>query len=147
MVLGSSGDRLPEYRNCVNECAGTCDQRPPLSFFLRLTFWTCVDDCKYECQHTITDRALQTGEKIHQYHGKWPFYRLFGMQEPASVLFSIGNGYFHYKGATKFFKSVSPKYAYRPIIVVYAVASINTWVWSAVFHTRDLPATEKVIFN
>lgn len=88
--------------------------------------------------------ALQTNSKVHQYYGKWPFWRFYGIQEPASVLFSIGNGYYHFKGARKYFRRVGPSFPWRAIVLAYAFASVNTWVWSAVFHIRDLPITEKV---
>ena len=31
------------------------------------------------------------GLDVPQFHGKWPFLRVFGVQEPASVLFSLMN--------------------------------------------------------
>jgi hypothetical protein len=95
--------------------------------------------------HQITDQAMQNHDIIHQYFGKWPFYRLWGMQEPASVLFSILNGYNHYKGVRKYSKLIGPLFPWRNLIIFYGFVAINTWVWSAVFHTRDLPFTEKVL--
>ncbi|KAJ3362482.1 Post-GPI attachment to proteins factor 3 [Kappamyces sp. JEL0680] len=92
----------------------------------------------------LTNKHIDEGSRIHQYYGKWPFYRWLGMQEPASVLFSIGNGYLHYKGASKYIARIGPRYHLRPILVLYGLVSVNTWVWSAVFHTRDFPITEKL---
>jgi len=32
----------------------------------------------------------------------------------------------------------------KPYYLVWSFASINTWIWSSVFHTRDTPVTEKL---
>lgn len=147
-IKASSGDKQSIFNICVKRCAQTCYRSPPLPLTLRLTRWTCEDDCKYVCMHTITDQALANSEPVHQYYGKWPFYRLWGMQEPASVLFSILNGYYHYKGLRRYCKRIGSNFPLRPVMVFYGFASINTWVWSTVFHARDLPSTEKVVsFN
>jgi hypothetical protein len=66
------------------------------------------------------------------------------MQEPASVLFSFGNGYMHYQGLQRYRRRISSQFAYYPLVVLYGYSSIMTWFCSAVFHTRDLPTTEKV---
>ena len=145
-VFGSTGDRLIVFDNCLKACTLTCasPNAPALGIFLRLTGWTCSDNCKYECMHKVTDDAENSNSKVHQFYGKWPFWRLFGMQEPASVLFSIGNGYMHYKGFQKYISRISSGYQLRPIVLAHGLVAINTWVWSSVFHTRDLPLTEKV---
>ncbi|PAV23399.1 Per1 [Pyrrhoderma noxium] len=72
----------------------------------------------------MTDRALllPRPEPVLQYYGKWPFWRFMGMQEPSSVVFSMGNLF----------------------MLLWSVVSMNAWVWSAVFHTRDMPTTEKL---
>ena len=40
-------------------------------------------------------------EPILQFHGKWPFHRFLGMQEPASVLFSLLNLLAHDYGISR----------------------------------------------
>lgn len=45
---------------------------------------------------------------IPQFHGKWPFIRLMGVQEPASVVFSALNFYVHYKMLQEFRAEVRP---------------------------------------
>ncbi|KAI8897187.1 Per1-like protein [Globomyces pollinis-pini] len=143
LILASTGDRQPAYKDCVKSCVKSCDQKS-LSIVLRLTQWTCSDDCKYVCMHKITDSAIANNQQIHQYHGKWPFYRLWGIQEPFAVLFSIGNGYNHYMGAKKTLSRLSTRYPLIQLLHLYRIVSINTWLWSAVFHSRDLPLTEKM---
>ena len=66
---------------------------------LRLTRWTCADDCKYSCMHTLTDLVLESGVRMEQFYGKWQFCRWEGMQEPASVAFSVANLLMHVLGA------------------------------------------------
>merc|ERR1712243_485383 len=39
---------------------------------------------------TVTEMKIRHGQ-VPQFHGKWPFIRVLGIQEPASTLFSILN--------------------------------------------------------
>ncbi|KIY48237.1 Per1-like protein [Fistulina hepatica ATCC 64428] len=143
LALASSGDRAVEFRNCVDKC--TVDACPRvLPLFLRLTMWTCPDDCKYTCMHAITDVAITSGFRVQQYYGKWPFWRLAGMQEPASVAFSLLNLWAHAYGGARIRKSIPDSHPMKVYYVMWSYVSINTWLWSAVFHTRDLPSTEKL---
>lgn len=139
IALASSGDRAQEYRDCVASChAQTCLNQPhrTLPLALRLTRWTCLDDCKYVCMHAITDAAVVAGTRIHQYHGKWPFWRLAGMQEPASVAFSMLNLLFHARGYSTMQRRIPDDHPMKRYYLLFAVVSINAWVWSSVFHTR-----------
>ncbi|KAG1846113.1 Per1-like protein [Suillus tomentosus] len=82
--------------------------------------------------HMLTGIAIRESSKIHQYHGKWLFWWLFGMQEPASVAFSLWNMYYHIQGWRQL-RSKIPM-------------SVNAWFWFAVFHTRDCPTVLR-LFN
>ncbi|THC95387.1 hypothetical protein EYZ11_005155 [Aspergillus tanneri] len=97
-----------------------------LPFHLRLLLWTCPAECDYTCQHVVTDRRVARDppmlNPIVQFHGKWPFHRILGVQEPFSVLFSFFNFLAHWKG----------------------MARILCWTFSMLFHTRDFPLTEKL---
>ncbi|KAL7282935.1 hypothetical protein ACG7TL_002353 [Trametes sanguinea] len=144
----SSGDRAEDFRGCVSICESrTCEgslSKLSLPLALRLTGWTCTDDCKYECMHLITDRAIEHGTRVQQYYGKWPFWRFMGMQEPASVLFSVFNFVAHAAGARKLQAKVPDGHPMKRYYTLFAFVSMNAWVWSSVFHTRDLPTTEKL---
>ncbi|KAG2139065.1 Per1-like protein [Suillus clintonianus] len=145
LVVASSGDRSSNFQNCISACYGNqCQHQTTLSLALRLTRWTCTDDCKYQCMHMLTDIAIHGRSTIHQYYGKWPFWRLFGMQEPASVAFSLWNMYYHIQGWRQIRSRVPKDHPLRSYYLTWAIVSINTWLWSAVFHTRDLPLTEKL---
>ncbi|KAG2359718.1 Per1-like protein [Suillus spraguei] len=144
-VVASSGDRSSNFQNCVSACYGDhCHPQTTLSLALRLTRWTCTDDCKYQCMHMLTDIAIRESSTIHQYYGKWPFWRLFGMQEPASVAFSLWNMYYHIQGWHKLRSRMPIYHPMRSYYLTWVILSINAWFWSAVFHTRDLPITEKL---
>lgn len=139
-VFSSSGDRSPEFISCVDQCeqdkCKTSADSITLSLALRLTRWTCADDCKYSCMHSITDEAILSHEKIHQYYGKWPFWRLAGVQEPASVLFSILNLMGHVQGFNKASRLIPKSHPMRPYYLGWGIVNINAWIWSVVFHTR-----------
>ncbi|CEP15601.1 hypothetical protein [Parasitella parasitica] len=90
----------------------------------------------------VTDRALEEGSGVYQYYGKWPFYRCFGIQEPASVLFSIGNGLVHAYYFRQIQKHVSWRNFYKGFMLLYTVIGMNAWLWSTVFHSRDTKFTE-----
>jgi hypothetical protein len=77
ITLASQGDRSPEYAKCVDSCKlDSCFVGPEwddgtahatrLPLMLRLTGWTCVDDCKYHCTHRLTNEAYDRVIKIRQ---------------------------------------------------------------------------------
>lgn len=151
-VYASYGDRLPEFRTCVQTCTMekcTPDARE-LPLHMRLLFWTCPQNCDYVCQKLVTASRVHQGLSIEQFHGKWPFDRYFGIQEPASVIFSILNFLPNFYGLRLIInltsgtdsRSVSPF-----LILVYkgfAVIGMNAWTWSTVFHVRDFVLTERL---
>lgn len=99
-------------------------------------------DCEYECMWRTVHKFVDRGWNIPQFHGKWPFIRIFGIQEPASVVFSIFNLIGHVKGIRKFRREVPSNAPYFRMWHVFAGICINAWIWSTVFHTNDTPTTE-----
>ncbi|KEI40932.1 uncharacterized protein L969DRAFT_86185 [Mixia osmundae IAM 14324] len=162
----SIGDRSMAYQACRNACIDqTCSGNPSnsqsLSWTLRAFWWTCGDQCAYVCMHHLTDLALSVGQdsavppalvdlrpgRMSQFYGKWPFYRLGGIQEPLSVVFSIANGVAHAAYLPPMRRLRANRGFPAPLAPLYAalpMAGINTWVFSAIFHTRDWPSTEKL---
>jgi hypothetical protein len=76
--------------------------------------------------------------------GKWPFVRILGIQEPASTLFSIlnflSNYFFGYRVLRR-----KLRYGVHPLYymwLIFCLISMNAWIWSTIFHTRDKPLTE-----
>ncbi|KAJ3298942.1 Post-GPI attachment to proteins factor 3 [Rhizoclosmatium sp. JEL0117] len=143
-TLASSGDRQPIYQNCVRQCLkGGCTE---LSIDLKLTLWTCEANCRYECTHKVTKVLVEGGHGVHQFHGKWPFIRMLGLQEPASVLFSVLNGYMHWIGYRKLKRAPSGggAGAWRSLYMTNALLAMSGWFWSSIFHARDTSFTEKM---
>ena len=138
--LASSGDRSGEFQVCVTQCSVqyrcTSSSGSELAFPLRFTHWTCYDNCKYNCMHSITDKAVQQNQPIQQYYGKWPFWRLAGMQEPASVAFSLLNLYAYTRGAREVKRRIPDGHPMKFYYLIWSFISMNAWVWSSVFHTR-----------
>ncbi|KAG2227215.1 hypothetical protein INT45_008459 [Circinella minor] len=141
---GSKGNVQPNFLGCVDHCVRTECPTMELPLSLRLTLWDCPENCQYTCMQKITDRALIENTPVYQYYGKWPFYRLWGIQEPASVLFSIGNGYVHYYYFGILRRDIPNAYYLKPFMLMFSLVGINAWIWSTVFHSRDFPLTEKL---
>lgn len=173
-AFASPGDKLDEFRECTDACEyqRRCAQsrisstdfssnvfrgiefgETPVVLKWGL-FWDCVADCDYQCQQVITRERIAYGEEIFQFHGKWPFIRLLGMQELFSVIFSIGNFLPHYYGLKKLQNRLSklqhrgnvdlkPGVLLRNYMMV-AMAGMFAWTASSVFHLRDLMITEKL---
>ena len=114
----------------------------------RLLLWDCPSECDYTCQHIITAQRLARDppflNPIVQYHGKWPFYRLFGMQEPASVLFSLFNFLAHDRGLRQVREHIPASYPLRKYYLLFGYFGLASWVFSMLFHTRDFNVTEKL---
>ncbi|KAI0263786.1 Per1-like protein [Gloeopeniophorella convolvens] len=147
----SAGDRSPEYQACLARCTrASCDPatgaplHPPLPLALRLTRWSCADNCAYTCMHALTDLAAESGVRAQQFHGKWPFWRVLGAQEPAAAVFSFANLLVHVQGADWARRALPRAHPMRPFYLAWAYISINAWAWSTVFHTRDTRLTERL---
>ncbi|KAL1405221.1 hypothetical protein Q8F55_008846 [Vanrija albida] len=145
-AVASSGDRQPSFHLCSNLCeVSQCEPHsPPIPLILRLFGWSCLDNCNYHCAHRLTNEADSGREQYHQFYGKWAFYRLGPIQEPLSVLASLGNLYVHYRGLKRVRRTVRPDNNLRPWLEGLAYIQINTWLWSTVFHARDTPITERL---
>ncbi|TPX40969.1 hypothetical protein SeMB42_g05804 [Synchytrium endobioticum] len=145
-TLASRGDRDPLFIDCIRTLSNSIcntNQRHPLPLALSLLQWTCLDNIKYECMHTRTTRRINQGQKILQYYGKWPFTRFMGLQEPASVAFSLMHLYVSWAGYNKIKRRVSKSFPLRTAYLVSTGAAMHAWIWSTIFHARDKPWTEK----
>lgn len=151
-ALCSIGDQSFVQRNCVHEChSANCSTSAEISAFERVQplveywlMWSCLDECKYACMWRTVDEFRARGLPTPQFHGKWPFARVLGIQEPASAVFSLFNLVPHLFFLRKFRGAVSPTTKMYNVWTMYGVISMNTWVWSTVFHSRDFSFTEKM---
>ena len=81
---------------------------------------------------------------VVQYHGKWPFYRILGVQEPASVIFSFLNFLAHRNGLSKIQDKIPADYPLRRYYITFSYIGLVTWLCSMAFHTRDFVLTERL---
>lgn len=118
----------------------------PIAFHLRLLLWTCDSNCDYTCQHIVTDRRLAHHPPILspvvQFHGKWPFHRFLGFQEPFSVAFSFFNFIAHRHGLITIRKRIPANYPLRRYYILFSYIGLVSWLFSMIFHTRDFALTE-----
>ncbi|SCV03072.1 LANO_0G01970g1_1 [Lachancea nothofagi CBS 11611] len=169
VVSGSEGDRLYEFEACKDHCQaslacfgfenvglesadwknhGNFQQASPIMNHLLL--WDCESNCDYQCQQLITQERVLDGDTVVQFHGKWPFKRILGMQEFFSTVFSVANFVPHYRGYKMLRKELNavPKHKKsRRLLQKYvyvALAGMLAWFSSSVFHFRDLEVTEKL---
>ncbi|PMD22276.1 Per1-like protein [Hyaloscypha hepaticicola] len=147
-VYASYGDRLPEFQRCVEVCerenCGSGHASTAIPLLHRLLFWNCPSECDYTCQHIITDQRVAASESIVQFHGKWPFYRFLGMQEPFSVFFSLLNFLAHQNGLSKITSNIPAAYTMRKYYIYLAYFGMASWVFSVIFHMRDFRLTEQL---
>ncbi|XP_052801827.1 post-GPI attachment to proteins factor 3-like [Mya arenaria] len=150
MVTGSPGDRSYVYQKCLHSCVQKNCSEYKINSFLesqpactRLMGWSCQDECKYTCMWVAADAFEKDGLHVPQFHGKWPFIRLCGIQEPASMFFSLLNGLAHLSilWYRRFVPPSTPMYYVWHSV---ALLAFNAWTWSVIFHTKDTDFTEKM---
>ncbi|XP_021841098.2 uncharacterized protein [Spinacia oleracea] len=140
-------------QQCFQHCIFTADgnisdgrwylQEP---LYLKWKQWDCHSDCRYYCMLAREEERRKLGEKPVKYHGRWPFRRVYGIQEPVSVSFSALNLAIQFHGWISFFILVNYKlpltdnrktyYEYSGLWHIYGVLEMNCWFWAPVFHSR-----------
>ncbi|CAG9859950.1 unnamed protein product [Phyllotreta striolata] len=145
----SSGDHSPFYQKCVAKCEiGNCTEdgkefkEDTQAYINRITLWNCKQECQYDCMWQTVEAFHERNWRTPQFHGKWPFIRVLGMQEPASVIFSLLNAFIHFKMIKKFREKVRPTCPLVWLWHVYFIVCVHAWFWSAIFHYRDFLITE-----
>lgn len=128
-------------------------QAMPLPWYLTLLQWDCPLNCDYQCQRILTKEWLEELDndidEVLQFHGKWPFWRVLGIQELVSALFSLGNFIPHYLGYRKLRRAMR-RCDNREMAAQYynslamAIVTMMAWIASTVFHIRDFKVTEKL---
>ncbi|KAL3365696.1 hypothetical protein AABB24_010700 [Solanum stoloniferum] len=167
LIHATSGDADPIYQACVGHCKETgcvgekCFQHCNFSsgknpidgpwylqepLYQRWKQWDCLSDCRYHCMIAREEGRQKLGLQPSKYHRKWPFQRVYGIQEPVSVAFSVLNLAIQFHGWVSFFILVNynlpfspkkkPYYEYTGLWHIYAILSMNSWIWSAVSHSR-----------
>ncbi|KAJ2952454.1 hypothetical protein O0L34_g6762 [Tuta absoluta] len=154
-VAASEGDRSLFYDNCWKYCVninctgnGTAFTKKAARMqdqWSRLVGHDCRTDCRYQCMWRTVDAFEERGMKIPKFHGKWPFKRVLGLQEPVSVLGSLLNLVATVYMYRKLVKDKRFTLRNSPLLYLWHIFSavcVNTWIWSTLFHIRDTPFTE-----
>lgn len=69
----SLGDRSHDFSFCKETCVvSNCGakSKAELEWWLKLTGWSCQDNCLYTCMHEVTAEDVRTGRPIRQFYGK-----------------------------------------------------------------------------
>ncbi|ELT94072.1 hypothetical protein CAPTEDRAFT_139412 [Capitella teleta] len=147
----SVGDRSEMYLDCLRRCfkqttsaKGTTDFRSRQTTCERIMMWGPRESCRYDCMWKSVESFQQRGLPIPQYHGKWPFVKICGIQEPASTLFSIANGASNALGLLHFHLKTPWSFPLTAAWTALGVVAMNAWFWSTLFHARDTDFTEKM---
>lgn len=105
-----------------------------------ILLWSCHDECVYRCMWRTTNAFVSRQWEVPQFYGKWPFKRFMGIQEPASVLFSLLNLIVHWKMMRKFrdeVRSDSPMYyVWHVFCAVRAPGTVMPSPDSCQFHSN-----------
>jgi post-GPI attachment to proteins factor 3 len=141
----SLGDIDIRYRRCCQNCFDT-RHILNVTLFRHLLFWDDWSECQYQCMRSISDERVKNDLIVYKYHGHWPYYRIYGVQEPAAALFSLGNVLPHalYLSSlsTSHQKGLFKRRSFMTswILLNACLASI-AWLCSTVFHTRKIDVT------
>ncbi|TYH41670.1 hypothetical protein ES332_D11G009400v1 [Gossypium tomentosum] len=177
-IEASEGDADPIYKTCLEDCEKSgcvgemCFQHCKFSsdgkpidgpwylqepLYQKWKQWDCRSDCRYHCMIAREQQRWKLGGKPIKYHGKWPFQRVYAIQEPAAVAFSAISLAIQFHGWLSFFILLNYKlplrpdkktyYEYTGLFHIYAILAMNFWFWSAVCHTRDVELTEKLDYS
>ena len=122
------------FRLCVTSCVrsvcnGQFEEFLPIHGYLdKLTNWVCLDQCQYDCMWKTVALFHRNKKRTPQFFGKWPFIRIFGMQEPAAAIFSMMNLFAHVHLLRRFHQKIPSDAPMRNVWIIYGFVSINAWV-------------------
>lgn len=98
--------------------------------------WSCLDQCTYACSQQLTFQRMQLKLPPHKFFGHWPFIRWYGLEEPASALFSALNAISHVIFLCGGYLPLPPSSSMRLYIHLYAVIALNAWIASVTYHSK-----------
>lgn len=139
VVNGSYGDMEPVFQRCVGGCMAEKADLPCVdqdSGWLRLLSRTCKERCEYRCMSSITAERVRRNLPVYKYYGHWSFHRYGGLEEPASVVFSLLNALPHFWHLFSFSRKSRSNYFMRPHLAFYPYVALMAWLSSAIFHAK-----------
>jgi post-GPI attachment to proteins factor 3 len=142
-AVASPGDRDSAFHQCIVKCRPAIARNATLAigYFSpsppwHLVSWSLEEQCAYKCMVDITTARQHLGLQVLKYFGHWPFYRWFGLEEPASVLFSACNAVPHLLFLYRVACGKSTHQSMQGFLVFYSIVAINAWIASTVFHAQ-----------
>ena len=148
LVYASSGDRDDMFQQCLEQCS--CTTTASDKNYWIYPPWDCYDICEYKCMHEITNLRNKHGYPTLKYYGHWPFVRYYGLEEPASVVFSSANAIPHImQFVIRSSSAVSSSHSLHTStssnmsrwLWLYSLSGTIAWILSAMFHTRKTAFT------
>ncbi|RYH05041.1 hypothetical protein EON65_45820, partial [archaeon] len=98
--------------------------------------WSCLDQCTYTCSQQLTFQRMLYEFPPHKFFGHWPFIRWYGLEEPASALFSALNAISHVIYLCGGYLPLSSTSHMRFYINIYAIIALNAWIASVTYHSK-----------
>lgn len=153
----SWGDVDPNFQACLRVCTRSrCYSQNAIVELLTVNFelfspplvqivpLSCPELCNYGCIDKMTVLRLENGLPVTKYYGHWPFTRYFGLEEPASSVFSVFNAIPHALFLTRAItEKVSPSYM-RMWLRYYATVAVICWLCSAAYHAKKIQHTTQL---
>ena len=124
---------------------------PPPGYFdspavLEALQWDCKSLCNYSCFQSHARRSANEKKIPIKYAEKWPFVRVFGVEEFMSFLACLLNGLIHiyYLTSNKLRPLfVGPEgYRMKTPMIIYSVVCLNSYLWSAFYFISSNKRTE-----
>ncbi|KAF8780216.1 hypothetical protein HU200_001884 [Digitaria exilis] len=126
--------------------------------YLQWKEWNCKSECRYHCMMERENERTELGLPPVKYHGKWPLKRASVFQEPLSAALSALTLVVQFNGWLSFFLLLYYKlplrpethktyYEYTGLWHIYGLLAMNSWFWSAIYHSCDTVWTEKLHFS
>lgn len=150
LVTASQGDSDVAYLMCTVRCeASMCQDTNTSRFGAGFPYWDCKNDCSYDCIQEITAHRFSEGYGPLKYFGHWPFLRVFGLEEAASMVFSVLNAVPYFISlfrALHLNADVMKNHYMGYWLYAYYLIAIETWLASAFYHSRKTELASLVDF-
>ncbi|RLN19888.1 post-GPI attachment to proteins factor 3-like [Panicum miliaceum] len=149
----------------IKHCVVPTDGKPAVKswythepLYLQWKEWNCKSECRYHCMMERENERTELGLLPVKYHGKWPLKRASVFQEPLSAALSALTLVVQFNGWLSFFLLLYYKlplrpethktyYEYTGLWHIYGLLAMNSWFWTAIYHSCDTIWTEKLHFS
>ena len=93
---------------------------------------------------TVELITMVDGYEVPQFNGKWPFTRIFGLQEPVAVLASLLNLAANVYMINKLCKTVriyenrNQSCKFKKLWYFMSLVSVAVWLFSFLYHAKEV---------